>query len=32
MDRAVEVCVGAGVPRDVAVRAATETPARVLGY
>jgi N-acetylglucosamine-6-phosphate deacetylase len=31
MDRAVEVCVEAGVPRDVAVGAATETPARVLG-
>lgn len=32
MDRAIEVCVEAGVPREVAVQAATETPARVLGY
>lgn len=32
MDRAVEACVAAGVPREVAMSAATETPARVLGY
>ncbi len=31
MDRAVDVCVAAGVARDDAVRAATETPLRVLG-
>ena len=31
MDRAVEVCVAAGVPRDQAVAAATNVPARVLG-
>ncbi|MBC7299265.1 MAG: amidohydrolase family protein [Demequina sp.] len=31
MDRAVEVCVDAGVPREAAMAAATETPARVLG-
>lgn len=32
MDRAVEVCVEAGVPHEAALRAATDTPARVLGY
>lgn len=31
MDRAVEVCVGAGVPREQAVAAASTVPARVLG-
>lgn len=31
MDRAVEVCVAAGVSRDDAVAAATDVPARVLG-
>lgn len=31
MDRAIEVCVAAGVPRSLARRAATVTPARVLG-
>ncbi|WP_430868455.1 N-acetylglucosamine-6-phosphate deacetylase [Demequina aurantiaca] len=31
MDRAIEVCVAAGVPRAEAVAAATVTPARVLG-
>jgi N-acetylglucosamine-6-phosphate deacetylase len=30
MDRAVEVCVAAGVPRDAAEEAATSTPLRVL--
>lgn len=31
MDRAVEVCLAAGVPEDEALAAATTTPARVLG-
>lgn len=31
MDRAIEVCVGAGVPADVALAAATTVPAAVLG-
>ena len=30
MDHAVEVCVGAGVPRDAAVAAASTVPARLL--
>ncbi len=31
LDRAIEVCVAAGVPREEAVAAASSTPARVLG-
>lgn len=31
LDRAVQVCVDAGVPREAALAAATTTPARVLG-
>ncbi|WP_296664715.1 amidohydrolase family protein [Demequina sp.] len=31
LDRAIEVCVAAGVPRDAAVAAATGVPERVLG-
>jgi len=31
MDRAVEVCLAAGVPREDVLRAATETPRRLLG-
>lgn len=31
LDRAIDVCVAAGVPREAALRAATTTPARVLG-
>ena len=31
MDRAIEVCVAAGVPADEALAAATTVPARVLG-
>jgi N-acetylglucosamine-6-phosphate deacetylase len=32
MDRAVEVCLAAGVPRQDVMAAATTTPERVLGY
>ena len=31
MDRAVEVCVAAGVPRDAAVAAASTVPAKLIG-
>lgn len=31
LDRGVEVCVGAGIPLDAALAAATDTPARLLG-
>jgi len=31
MDRAVEVCMSAGIPRDIAVAAATDAPHGVLG-
>ena len=31
MDRAIDVCIDAGVPREAAFAAATSTPAKVLG-